>query len=285
MAAMKKGLGRGLDALLNPYLEEEETDRSSVQEVDINLLDTNPDQPRKTFDRTSLEGLAASIREHGIVQPLIVRKNGDRYMIVAGERRYRAARIAKLKTVPVLPVHYEESKIQEVSLIENIQREDLNPVEEASAIRFLMVQHDLTQEEIADRIGKSRSAVANSLRLLNLSEEIREKLIDGTLSAGHGRAIAGVSGEELQRKLADETVRLGYSVRTLEARIRNLSGNKLPKKKSSGLTADMQDLERQFREKTGSRVTMSGNEKKGKITIEYHSKDELQNIYDIIMKS
>ena len=284
MALGKKGLGRGLDALLDPYIEEnKESSSSGIMEVDINSIDTNKEQPRKNFDEDSLNELAASIRVHGIVQPLLVKEKNGRYSIVAGERRYRAARIAKLKTVPVIPVDYDEAKMQEVALIENIQREDLNPIEEAAAIKFLMVQHDLTQEEISDQIGKSRPAVANSLRLLQLPETVTKLLENGSISAGHGRAIAGVTGKELQEKLAEETVRLGYSVRALESRIQNMSGKKPAKKssKKSELSADMRELEKQFMRKTGSKLSISGNEKKGKIVIEYNSKDELQNIYDL----
>ena len=284
MALGKKGLGRGLDALLDPYIEEnKESSSSGIMEVDINSIDTNKEQPRKNFDEDSLNELAASIRVHGIVQPLLVKEKNGRYSIVAGERRYRAARIAKLKTVPVIPVDYDEAKMQEVALIENIQREDLNPIEEAAAIKFLMVQHDLTQEEISDQIGKSRPAVANSLRLLQLPETVTKLLENGSISAGHGRAIAGVTGKELQEKLAEETVRLGYSIRALESRIQNMSGKKPAKKssKKSELSADMRELEKQFMRKTGSKLSISGNEKKGKIVIEYNSKDELQNIYDL----
>lgn len=165
MAGKKRGLGRGLDALLDPYVETASEQRPSVLEVDIRSIDTNAQQPRKQFEEEALKELAASIATHGIVQPLIVKEQNGRYLIVAGERRFRAARMAKLSTVPVLVVDYDDAKMHEVSLIENIQREDLNPIEEAAAIRFLMQQHDMTQEEVSERIGKSRPAVANALRL------------------------------------------------------------------------------------------------------------------------
>ena len=167
--AVKKGLGRGLDALLDE-LELQEEQKGTVEQVSLYDIDTNPDQPRKSFDEVKLQELAASLKRHGVVQPLIVKKNGLRYTIIAGERRFRAARIAGLSTVPVLVTDMDESSIMEVSLVENIQRENLNPIEEAAAIRLLMDQHDLTQEEVSARIGKSRPAIANALRLLSLEK-------------------------------------------------------------------------------------------------------------------
>lgn len=286
MAVKKKGLGRGLDALLDPYVAPESEQRTGVLEVDIHMIDTNREQPRKKFDEAALEELAESIKVHGIVQPLIVREKNGRYQIVAGERRFRAARLAKLNTVPVLTVDYDDAKMQEVALIENIQREDLNPIEEASAIRFLMQQHDMTQEEVANRIGKSRPAVANALRLLALPAAVVDLVREGTISAGHGRAIAGVSDETVQQKLADETVRLGYSVRALESRIKNLGVEQPPKKKKesgSKLSADLKAVETSFREKLGTKVSLQGTGEKGKLVIEYFSADDLQNIYECIL--
>jgi len=288
-AGKKKGLGRGLDALLDPYVElaSENKGQNGVREIDIHDIDTNREQPRKYFDEDALSELAESIKVHGIVQPLIVREKNGRFQIVAGERRFRAARLAKLKTVPVLTVDYDDAKMQEVALIENIQREDLNPIEEASAIRFLMQQHDMTQEEVSTRIGKSRPAVANALRLLQLPAAVIDLVREGTISAGHGRAIAGVSDHAMQEKLADETVRLGYSVRALESRIKNLGEAKPDKKagKDAGakLSADLKAVETALREKLGTKVKIAGNEQKGKLVIEYFSKDDLSNIYDCII--
>lgn len=232
---MKKGLGRGLDALLEPYAGPE-ADRDAanrVLEISVRDIDTNRAQPRKSFDEAALRELADSIRVHGVVQPLLVRPNGSRYTIVAGERRFRAARLAGLETVPVLAAEYDEAQMQEVALIENLQREDLNPVEEAAAIRFLMQQHDLTQEEVSERLGKSRPAIANALRLLNLDRNVLELVRTGALSAGHGRALAAVTDAATQERLADECVRLGYSVRALESRVRNLQAGKKPSKKAA----------------------------------------------------
>lgn len=287
MAGMKKGLGRGLDALLNPYIEPEQAAGGRVLEVSVRDIDTNRSQPRKSFDEAALGELADSIRVHGVVQPLIVKQNGDRYTIVAGERRFRAARLAGLKTVPVLTVDYDEAQMQEVALIENIQREDLNPVEEAAAIRFLMQQHDMTQEEVSARLGKSRPAVANALRLLNLQADVLALVKDGTLTAGHGRALAGVADKDAQRRLAEECVRLGYSVRALESRIANLQAGGTRKKaraKAPAPRGELAHVENAFRERLGTRVRITGDEKKGRITIDYFNPDDLERIYEAIVR-
>ena len=284
MPGMKKGLGRGLDALLDPYSDANGAQETGVQQISVLEIDTNAAQPRKQFGEESLKELAASIQVHGIVQPLLVKKKRGRYLIVAGERRFRAARLAGLNEVPVIVVDYDEAKMQEVSLIENIQRENLNPVEEASAIRFLMKQHDMTQEEVSDRIGKSRPAVANSLRLLSLPDEVTAYLKSGTLTAGHGRAIAGLPDAETQVRIANEAVRLGYSVRALESRVKNMGQPKPEKKKKAeaALSADLTSVEDTFRETLGTKVKITGNEKRGRILIEYYSKDDLERIYEKI---
>lgn len=287
MAGMKKGLGRGLDALLEPYAGPE-ADRDAanrVLEISVRDIDTNRAQPRKSFDEAALRELADSIRVHGVVQPLLVRPNGGRYTIVAGERRFRAARLAGLETVPALAAEYDEAQMQEVALIENLQREDLNPVEEAAAIRFLMQQHDLTQEEVSERLGKSRPAIANALRLLNLDRNVLELVRTGALSAGHGRALAAVTDAATQERLADECVRLGYSVRALESRVRNLQAGKKPSKKAAPAphSGDLAQAERALRDRLGTRVRIAGDERRGRITIEYYSADDLQRIYERIV--
>lgn len=287
MAGMKKGLGRGLDALLEPYAGPE-ADRDAanrVLEISVRDIDTNRAQPRKSFDEAALRELADSIRVHGVVQPLLVRPNGSRYTIVAGERRFRAARLAGLETVPVLAAEYDEAQMQEVALIENLQREELNPVEEAAAIRFLMQQHDLTQEEVSERLGKSRPAIANALRLLNLDRNVLELVRTGALSAGHGRALAAVTDAATQERLADECVRLGYSVRALESRVRNLQAGRKPSKKAAPAphSGDLAQAERALRDRLGTRVRIAGDERRGRITIEYYSADDLQRIYERIV--
>ncbi len=285
MAVQKKGLGRGLDALLDPYSSlAENTSAAGVVSVNVRDIDTNALQPRKQFDETALSELSESIKVHGIVQPLIVKKKNERYMIIAGERRFRAARMAGLTEVPVILADYDEEQIHEVSLIENIQREDLNPIEEAAAIQFLMRQHDMTQEEVSARLGKSRPAVANSLRLLQLPAEILDMLRDGRLSAGHGRTLAGLSDAETVKKLAEESIRLGYSVRALESRVKNC-GKEKPKGRSDiQQSSALSTVEDQFRERLGTKVKLQGTDARGKILIEYYSKEDLQHIYECIIK-
>jgi ParB family chromosome partitioning protein len=289
MAAQKTGLGRGLDALLDPYsasVEEQEKSGAGILTVSVRDIDTNALQPRKQFEETSLNELAESIRVHGIVQPLIVKKKGSRYMIIAGERRFRAARLAGLSEVPVLVADYDEAQIHEVSLIENIQREDLNPIEEAAAIRFLMKQHDMTQEEVSGRLGKSRPAIANALRLLQLPESVIDLLKSGALSAGHGRTLAGLTDNVQIEQLAKECVEREYSVRTLEERIKALSEKKkatLPaKKEKPRLPAELASLEESFRESLGTKVSLAGSNTRGKITIEYFSREDLERVFEKI---
>ena len=289
MAPQKKGLGRGLDALLDPYsaqMEEPEKSGLGVLTVNVRDIDTNALQPRKQFEETSLNELAESIRVHGIVQPLIVKQKGSRYMIIAGERRFRAARLAGLSEVPVLVTDYDEAQIHEVSLIENIQRENLNPIEEAAAIRFLMKQHDMTQEEVSARLGKSRPAIANALRLLQLPESVIELLKSGVLSAGHGRALAGLTDRAQIEQLAQECVEKEYSVRALEEKIKSLSEKKKPaataKKEKKHLPAELANLEESFRESLGTKVSLAGSNTRGKITIEYFSREDLERVYEKI---
>ena len=293
MAVQRKSLGRGLDALLDPYGGDAEAEQDfhvmeegeisgRVLSVPIWSIDTNAAQPRKLFDEDALNELADSIRVHGIVQPLIVKEKNGRYMIIAGERRFRAARIAGLIEVPVILADYAEDKITEVSLIENIQRENLNPVEEAEAIQCLMQQYGMTQEEVSKRLGKKRSTVANTLRLLNLPPDILELLCDGRLSAGHGRVLAGISDVNVIRKLAEETLRLGYSVRALEDRAKDFNSDKPKNKEKEPLpiSAALVAFEDAIRESIGTKVKVRGTEKNGKITIEYYSPEDLQRIYE-----
>ncbi len=283
MAGQKKGLGRGLDALLDPYrTEEAESEKDRVIRVPIRQIDTNLEQPRKDFNEDALRELADSIHVHGEVKPLIVVRKGERYTIVAGERRFRAARMAGLTELPVLVADYDDRQIHEVALIENIQRQDLNPIEEAAAIRFLMEQHDLTQEEVSGRIGRSRPAVANTLRLLQLPEETIELVRRGELTAGHGRALAGVRDKKLLGSLTAETLRMGYSVRALESRIRNLQEKKEGPKRKKGAqkNAVLAEAERMLREALGTRVRIEGTGEKGIVTLYYYSGSELNGLFD-----
>ena len=267
-----KGLGKGLDALLGGYEEPNET---AVSTLSVYLIDNNSDQPRKKFDEAKLVELAISIAQHGIVQPIIVRKVGERYSIIAGERRFRAARRAGLNEVPVIVREMDEQQVLEVSLIENLQRENLNALEEAAAIRTLMDEHDLTQDE-----------VANAVRLLSLPEELQALVLEDKLSAGHCRVLASVPDEELMIKLAGLAAAEGWSVRETERRVADaLDAKKLEKRqpKREKLSTDMKSAQDSLREHLGTKVRFRGDENKGKIVIEYYSKDELAGIYDRIM--
>ncbi|OQB25440.1 MAG: putative chromosome-partitioning protein ParB [Firmicutes bacterium ADurb.Bin182] len=283
---VKKGLGKGLDALIGDYSASPET-QAGVYEADILLLDTNLNQPRLDFDEEKLQELAESIKQHGIIQPIVVRQNGARYSIIAGERRYRAARMAGLSKVPVVLKDIDEERINEVALIENIQREDLNPMEEALAIRALIKEYDITQEEMSDRLGKSRPAIANALRLLSLAGPVQKMVREGKLSAGQARAIVSVKDEESQLKLASEAIKKSLSVRELEALVRRINERQTEKKEKlkPGLQPELLDVQEHFRERFGTRVSIQGNEKKGKIVIEYYSGEDLLRIYDVISGS
>jgi ParB family chromosome partitioning protein len=259
---------------------------STVSTLSVYLIDTNFDQPRKTFDEAKLKELSVSIEQHGVVQPIIVKKSDDRYKIIAGERRFRAARMAGLNEVPVIVRDLDEQEVLEVSLIENLQRENLNPIEEAAAIRALMDEHDLTQEEVAKRLGKSRPAVANSVRLLALPEEIRNLLLDGKLQAGHCRVLASIPDDQLMINTAIKAAGGEWSVRETEQRVASLLALKSLERKQpkrSRLSNDIRHAQDKLRERLGTKVSFKGDDDRGKIVIEYFSKDELTNIYDLIM--
>ena len=279
-----KGLGKGLEALLgnSSNIIEENT----VNTVSVYLIDTNADQPRKAFDDEKLKELADSIEQHGVIQPIIVQKTGERYRIIAGERRFRAARLAGLNEVPVIVRELNEQEVLEVSLIENLQRENLNAIEEARAIKALMDEHDLTQDDVAKRLGKSRPAIANSTRLLALPEEVQKLVTDGKLQAGHCRVLASIPNDELLTATAKQAAAQGWSVRETEQRVQQLlSERSLEKKqpKRSKLSNDMKQAQDSLRERLGTKVSFKGDDDKGKIVIEYYSREELSGIYDVIM--
>lgn len=278
-----KGLGRGLEALIGSY-EPQEND--AVRTVDISLIDNNPGQPRKQFDEEKLNELASSIEQHGIVQPLIVKKNGGRYTIIAGERRFRAARIAGLTEIPVVIRDMDDREIMEVALIENIQRENLNPIEEAAAISFLMRQHDLTQEEVAKRLSKSRPAIANSVRLLSMPETVQEHLREGKILPGHARVLGAITDEELLKKTADKCAKQGWSVRETQEQVEKaMTLAELAKRprKTKRLSNDLAAARSRLRDRLGTKVDIQGDENKGKIVIDYYSSDCLQEIFERIM--
>lgn len=279
----QKGLGRGLDAFFGD-VEHKETD--AVISVGVELIDNDPGQPRKNFNEERLNELAESIREHGIVQPLIVRKNAGRYIIIAGERRFRAAVIAGKTEVPVIVRNMDPREVMEVALVENIQRENLNPIEEAAAIRFLMQEHDLTQEEVAKRLSKSRPAIANSVRLLQLPENVQELLREGRIQPGHARVLSSLEDEELVARMADKCAEAGWSVRETEEQVRKALTlaelHKRPRKRRR-LSNDLAAARSRLREKLGTRVEIQGDEHKGKIIIEYYTDEGLQSVYETIM--
>ena len=274
------GLGRGLDSLF-PGTEEWGT---SIQEIPVGDLDTNPDQPRQTFDDESIAQLADSIRDQGVLQPLLVVPfNGGRYRIIAGERRYRASRLAGLETLPCIVKDIDVVRQMEIALIENLQREDLNPLEAAKGIQALMKQCGYTQEKVSTRLGKSRPAVANLLRMLTLPDEVTEMVRDGLLSAGHARVLAGLNSREEQIRLAHLAAGEGMSVRRLEQLASNVKAKKpARKRKAVSLPAELNELQDKIRMKTGLKSTMTGTVSKGKIVLQYSTREELERLNDVL---
>ena len=286
MAKKTRGLGRGLEALLP---DAEEALSSGVQEISIGDIDPNPDQPRRTFSEESIAQLAQSIREQGVLQPILVTpQNGGRYRIVAGERRWRASRAAGLDKVPVIVRDLDVIQQMEIALIENLQREDLNPIEVAQGIRSLMQQCGYTQETVANRLSKSRPAVANLLRLLTLPDEVIELVRQGCLSAGHARVLAGLDDDARKVALAKETIEQGYSVRQLEAIAAASKADEVmpakTKKQKPALSAELSELEGRIRETMGVRATLTGTVKKGKIVLQYYSQEELEHLNDLLLR-
>ncbi len=291
---IKKGLGKGLNALLSIYDEEEEREEreenvsretksdNGIEGVDISLIYANPNQPRKNFDETALKELAMSIKTHGIIQPIVLNRAEDgKYMIIAGERRWRAAKIAGLTQIPAFIRNYTPKQIKEISIIENLQREDLNPIEAARAIKQLMDEYDLTQEAVADRIGKSRPAIANTLRLLTLPSDVVDMIENNRLSAGHARCLIPLSSSLEQTKVAQTAVAKKLSVRDLEKLVKNLlnPAKERPKAEQSiELKAMIEEMQRTF----ATKVSAIGNDNKGRIYIDYYSKDDLDRIAELI---
>ena len=277
---MKKlGLGRGLDALLPETNNLENT----VSMIAMTELDRNPDQPRREFDEASLQALADSIKEAGVLQPLLVVERDGRYQIVAGERRFRAARMAGLDEVPCIVRDFTPQEQMEAALIENIQREDLNPIEEAAAVKQFMETCHYTQEQAAKRLGKSRPAVANSLRLLSLPEEIQKDVIAGRISAGHARVLAGIEDTKRQIALGQLVILEGLSVRALEKMAaQQPAAPAKPKAAPKPLPLELQDMENRMRETLGLRTVLKGSRKKGKIILQYYSEEELERLYQCL---
>ena len=283
--ASQKGLGKGLGALLGDFAEEP-SEKSGYLKLPIYKVEPNPDQPRHDFDEEELQALADSIEEHGIIQPLTVRelKNGY-YQIIAGERRWRAARIANLQEVPVVVIEADDKKAKELALIEHLQRQDLNPVEEAMGYRTLMQEHGLTQEDAAKRVGKSRPAGANALRLLNLTPEVLEKVRDGSLSAGHARAVLSLKSEKKQLEASQKIIALGLSVRQAELLCKNMSKEPAPVKETPVLKVDyVAECEKQLSKHLGRGVKIVNGKRKGRFELEFYGQEDLQVLLDALMK-
>lgn len=298
MAVKKSGLGKGLDSLIKDNSSAKKTAaantssenkaeemKSGEQMMKINMVEPNRDQPRKKFEEDALLELADSIKQFGVLQPLLLRKRKDYYEIIAGERRWRAAKMAGVKEVPVIIKDYTEQEIVEIGLIENIQRENLNPIEEAMAFKKLLEEFNLKQDEVAERVSKSRTAVTNSMRLLKLDERVQEMIVDDMISTGHARALLAIDDKEQQYDLANKIFDEKLSVRETEKLVKEIKNPKKPKmKKKVENEFVYTDLENRMKEVMGTKVNISskGNGK-GKIEIEYYSDDELERMFEMIM--
>ena len=298
MPIKKKGLGKGLDSLIpdNKSMKsvtsektveskEDAAAKSGVQVMKINEVEPNRDQPRKNFDEDALLELSDSIKQFGVLQPLLVRKRKDYYEIIAGERRWRAAKLAGVKEVPVIEKEYTDQEILEIGLIENIQRENLNPIEEAIAYKRLLEEFNLKQDEVAERVSKSRTAVTNSMRLLKLSNKVQQMIIDDMISTGHARALLAIDDPELQYTLANKIFDEKLSVRETEKLVKEIKNPKKPKEKKPMANSFIyQDLEEKMKSVFGTKVSIASKGKgKGKIEIEYYSDDELEHLFDMMM--
>ena len=299
----KKGLGKGLGAIFGEdVVRESNEELSKVQKttqkdgeetergehlVKVSLIEPNGGQPRKNFNEEELKELAESIKNYGILQPILVQKKGTSYEIIAGERRWRAAKLAGLKEVPVVLREYDKQKAMEIALIENVQREDLNPIEEAKAYQQLIKEFNLTQEEIAARVSKNRATITNSMRLLKLDEEIQDLLIQGVITSGHARALLSLEDKALQKKAAKEITDKGLSVRETEKLVKKLgkpiSRSEKSENKDQALSLIFQELEERMKTIMGTKVTIHNKDKsKGRIEIEYYSEAELERIVEMI---
>jgi len=293
---MRPGLGRGLDSLLKVYdnevVEEKRSNNetidvkllSDVQKIDINKVYANPNQPRKTFDKESLNELAESIRLHGLIQPIIVNKMDDGYMVIAGERRFRACKICGMKEIDAIVKQYSNKLVSEIAIIENLQREDLNPVEVAKGIKQLMEEYGLTQEKVSERLGKSRSAIANSLRILSLYPEVLDLVEKGKISFGHAKILASITDYAAQIILAKKIAKDKLTVRDLEKEVDAILGNKKKKKVVKLPSDELQEFIGDLQRKLGTKVSVIGNDRKGRIYIDYYSQDDLDRIYDVVLR-
>lgn len=297
---IKKGLGRGINALLSIYDEEDELENSQedksqistqspaakeikgLNEININDIIPNPNQPRKHFDETALNELASSIKVHGIIQPIVLNEaENGKFMIIAGERRWRAAKIAGLQTVPAYVRRFTEKQVKEISIIENLQREDLNPIEAAKAIKQLMEEYKLTQEAVSERIGKSRSVIANTVRLLTLPNEVVEMIETNKLSAGHAKILVALTDPIEQIKIATVAVNKKLSVRDIEKLVKNINHPSKERPKSEQ-SIELKDMINEMQRIFATKVSAIGNDNKGRIYIDYYSKDDLDRISELL---
>lgn len=294
MAKAARGLGKGLDSLIPAQIPSTESAEPEIKIVDnaqgtyvkITKVEPNREQPRKNFDEDALQELADSIKQYGIVEPLIVQDRKTHYEIIAGERRWRAAKLAGLKEVPVIVRNYTEQEIVEISLIENIQREDLNPIEEAQAYKRLLTEFNLKQDEVAERVSKSRTAVTNSMRLLKLCDEVQQMIIDDMISTGHARALISIEDPEQQYTIAQKVFDEKLSVRDVEKLVKNLNKPEKVKKEiitDKSLEAVYQDLEEKLKQALGTKVSITAKgEGAGKLEIEFYTHDDLEKIMDLL---
>ena len=293
---IKKGLGKGLDAFFPPIntinpkteeIKEQVVDKvvdNNINEMAIDEIITNAGQPRKNFDETAIEELAESIKKYGIIEPIVVSKEGSKYQIIAGERRYRAAKVAGLETIPVVIKEYDEKAKSEVALIENIQRKDLNILEEAQAYKEILEKYNMSQEELAKNIGKSRSSISNTMRILKFDDEIKKYIVEDKISEGHCKVLASVQDKNIQIKLAKKVAEEGISVRKLEEFIKAIDEPKVIKRVVKTTNVWIQDIEEKFKSffQTKVEIKPDKDNKKGKIILEYYSNDELDRILETI---
>jgi len=282
--AVQKGLGRGLGALLGD-VQEESVEKSPYRLLPIHKVEPNPGQPRRDFDEEELQNLADSIKEHGVVQPLTVRETANGYyQIIAGERRWRAARLAGLWEIPAVIMEADDRKTMELALIENLQHQDLNPVEEAMGYQTLMEDYGMTQEETAQRVGKSRPTVANALRLMNLTPEVLDMVRTGKLSAGHARAVLSIKDQKKQQDAAQKIAALGLSVRQAELLCKNMAKEPEPKKEPTLAVNYVAECEKNLSKHLGRGVKIINGKRKGKFELEFYGQEDLQNLLDALMK-
>lgn len=279
MAVKKTGLGKGLDALFSSPVMGEETSEEIVKKLKINEIEPNKEQARKIFDDEAIEDLASSIKEYGVIQPIIVSKKGGYYEIIAGERRWRASKKAGLDEIPAIVRDDDEQRNKEISLIENIQREDLNPIEKARGIKLLMDEYDLTQAKVAEKLGKSRSSIANTVRILNLDERVINLALEGKLTEGHCKSLMSIDDPERQFKMANYIIESGDSVREAE---KKMKVRKKANKKNDKYIPIYRDIEDTFQGFFGTKVKLDAGERKGKIIIQYSSNDDLERILSLI---